>query len=124
MSKSTAIAPDNHDIESLSGRLLSIADELSRQAPELAKARTVREYSSERNKRALALATSPFLADNSASAADTFGRASKEYGDAMAELRKQTGAAEYVIAQHDATRAQFEAVRSVLSSLKMIAGNL
>lgn len=117
--------PDHNDVNALSERLLELAEQLARQAPGVANARTVKEFNGEQRKRALGLAVREFLATgDSAAAAETKGRASVLYGEVLDTLRAQWEEAEAAVAEHDATRAAFEAVRSVLSSLKTIAGNV
>ncbi len=92
---------------------------------EIAKARQVKEFSSDRMKRALALSVREFLAaGDSAAASETKGRASVAYGEAIEELSKQFEAAESVISRWTAVQARFDASRSILSSLRAIAGNL
>lgn len=116
--------PDHNDVTALSDRLLGLADELARQAPNVAKARQVKEYDGERRKRALALQVREYLKDDSAAAAETKGRASVAYGEQLDMLAGQLTAAEALVAEFEATKCQFDAVRSVLSCLKQISGNI
>lgn len=115
MSKSTAYTADYSDVAALQKRLVEAADRLSALVPELAKARQIREYDSDRRKRALAVAAMPFLAELSATAADTTARASASYQKAMKELGNQLLAAEKVIAEHEAVKIQWESARSLLA---------
>lgn len=117
-------SPDFHDVAELQKRLLELANELVQQAPDTAKARIVREYDSERRKRALALSVREHLKDGSASAAETLGRASIGYGEQLDALAGQLEAAESTIANWESTKIAWESVRSILSSLKTIAGNI
>ncbi len=115
---------DHNDIAELQKRLIELATTLSDMSADVAKARTVREFNGEQRKRALALAVREFLKDESATAAETKGRSSVAYGEALMKFSEEFKAAEAVIAHFDATRTAWESVRSVLSSQRAIAGNL
>lgn len=93
-------------------------------AQEVAKARQVREYDSDRRKRCLALAMKPFLEDGSAAAAEALARASEEYQKSMKQLGNELVAAEKVIADYEATKIQWESARSLLAMQRDMTRNL
>lgn len=118
---------DYSDIAAVSQRLLEASDELGRMVDAVAKAMTVREFCGDRRKRSLALSTREHSlpgSNISHTAAETLGRASVRYGEDLEAQASQLEEAERVIARRDAVRAQWESARSVLSSLKSIAGNV
>lgn len=125
---STSHSPGGSDfstIESAQRQLAQASEELSGMTESVAKARQVREFHSDRLKRALAVSVREFLAaGDSATAADTKGRASVAYGEALDQLSIQYGAAEAVIAKWEATRIHWESARSILSSLRAIVSNV
>ncbi len=106
-------------------KLIDSVDKLNRMAGPVSMARHVREYDSDRRKRALAIAAMPLLtAGASSAAADTEARASGPYEAAMKQLSKEFVAAEKVLAEWDATRIQVEVLRSLLSLQKSQIANL
>lgn len=115
MSKSTAYTADYSDVAALQKRLVEAADRLSALVPELAKARQVREYDSDRRKRALAVAMAPLLSEGSAAAAEAMARASSGYEKAMKQIAADLLVAEKVIAEHEAVKIQWESARSLLA---------
>lgn len=119
------IAADYSDVQRLGEELYAVAQKLSELTPELAKARTVRDYDGDRRKRALSRAVVPFLeAGESAAAAEHKARNSEDYAKEMEVLRAQLRHAEAVIARHDAQRVKWESVRSLLSIQKALTNNL
>lgn len=117
-------AIDFHDLSSLTQQLITASDELSAMSEEVAKAKTIREFSGDLRKRALALSTREFLETDSAAASDTKGRASLRYGDDLKQLQKDLYEAESTLARHEAARIRWESIRSALSSWKAITGNI
>lgn len=116
---------DASDVAAMQRRLLEASDKLARMADDVARARTVQEYDGECRKRALALFVREFLTSgDSASAADTKGRASLGYGEELERLRAGYEAAAAVIARHDAVMAEWKTAQSVLSSLKATISNI
>jgi hypothetical protein len=116
---------DTNDVAALLSQLDAASNELAALTEPLAKARAIREYDSDRRKRALALKVREFLAGgDSAAAAETKGRASVAYGEELDQLQQDLASAERTIADHEAARVKWETVRSALSALKAISGNL
>lgn len=113
---------DGNDIASLSTRLLAQAKDLASMAAAVGQARVIREMHSDRCKRALAFACREFLAQgDSASAAETKGRASISYGEALDKLKAELTVAEETLADYEGKRHLWEATRSALSVLKHAA---
>lgn len=116
---------DFSTVEAVNAQLLDASDTLSSMTETVAAARQVKEYDSERRKRALALAVREFLiAGDSASAAETKGRASAIYGEALDRLSAELLMAEKTIAEHEAARVRWDSARTVSSSLRAIAANV
>lgn len=116
---------DYSDTLELQRKLTESADTIQAMSSDVAIARQVREYDSDRRKRLLAQATAPFLnAGDSSAAAETKARASQSYADSMKELGKQLIEAEKVLASLDALKIQFEVARSLLSLQKAAMSNL
>lgn len=106
-------------------QLSDCVNKLNAMAGRVALARHVREYDSDRRKRALAIAAMPLLkAGASSAAADTEARASGPYEAAMIQLGKEFVAAEKALAEWDALRIQIEVARSLLSMQKASMTNL
>lgn len=117
--------PDYTDARTLADQLMQTAEELAAMTDDVAKARVVREYDGERRKRALADRVREFLvAGDSASAAETKGRASAGYGEALDSLQRDLTLAEGILARHDAKRILWESLRSQTSLQKAIAANI
>lgn len=112
---------DAQDIASVANRMLALAEEINAMAVNVAKARAIREYDSDRRKRSLALHVREFLVGNSATAAETLGRASPRYGEELAALQDDLTQAEQTIQQYDAARIAFDAQRSALAALRHAA---
>ena len=92
---------------------------------DVAKARVCREYDSDRRKRALADRVREFLvAGDSASAAETKGRASEGYGEALQRLQSDLNAAEGVIARYEAKKVMWESLRSNTALARSIVSNV
>lgn len=115
---------DYHDLSSLTEQLVAASDELSRMSDEVAKARTIREFSSDRRKRSLAVSTREFLDKESAAAAEVKGRASVLYGEALEQQQNELYEAERTVAKYEATRIKWESLRSALSTWKAVSGNV
>lgn len=100
----------------LQRRMTEAVDKLVAMTGTVAIARQVREFSSDRRKRVLAIAAMPFIkAGQSSASADTESRASEQYAEAMKQLGKELIAAEKAIAEWDATRITIECARSLLA---------
>lgn len=112
---------DFHSIDFISKKLFEATEDMQEMADSVAKARQVREYDSDRRKRALSCGVSDFLkAGESATAAEHKARASDSYAQLMKEMAKDLIAAEKVIAEWAALNARFEALRSLLSVQKSL----
>ena len=119
------IAADYSDVQKLGAELLSIADKISQMTPEISKAQMIRDFSSDRRKRALAKAVLPFLSSGeSAAAAEHKARALPAYGAELQALGDDLRSAEDVIARHAALKTKWESVRSLLSIQKALTANL
>lgn len=116
---------DYHDLSSVTTALVRAANELSAMSQAVATARQVKEYNSDLRKRALALAVREHLVKGeSATAAETYGRASMGYGEALETLGHALAEADRIIAEYEACRVRWESLRSALSVLKTAAGTL
>lgn len=116
---------DFSDCLALQKQLQTAVNALNGMTAQVASARHVREYDSDRRKRVLAIAAMPFLkAGESYSASETEARASQSYADAMKQLGNELVAAEKVLADWDAKRIQIEIARSLLSLSKATMTNL
>lgn len=116
---------DFSETAELQQRLTGAADALSAMTGDVAIARHVREFDSDRRRRALAIAAAPLLkAGLSSAAADTEARASEVYAAAMKQLGKEFLAAETALAEWEARKIQFECARSLLSMTKATFQNL
>lgn len=116
---------DDIVITQAQAQLQKCALHLEQIADRVAQAKTVKEFSHDRSKRALALSvTEKLLLGDSAAASEFRGRASNEYGSRLAELESQYEDALKVIEQQDALRCKFESARSILSVEKAKIGLL
>lgn len=129
--KTTHVFPTNPDrpdfstVEAVSQRLIESSEALAQMTEAVATARQVKEYDSDLRKRALAKYVREFLvAGDSATAAETKGRASVGYGEELETLKSAYAEAEAVILRHDSARIAWETSRSLLSTLKSIANNI
>jgi len=112
------MSTDAHDLYKLTARLENIAFQIEALAPELAAAKQVDRYDSDRKKNLLAEFMAPLLVGNSATAAETLARANVEFRKRLKDLSQELLSALGVIAKESALQAQLEAVRSILSSVK------
>jgi hypothetical protein len=116
---------DHSDTVSLMDRLMAVADELGAMTSSVAAARVVKEFHGDRMKRALATYVREFLiAGDSASAAETKGRASQGYGENSQRLRHELEIAEQALADHDAKKIEWESLRSSAALARSIASNI
>lgn len=116
---------DFSDCAEIQKRLLKLADEMAAMSTALALARQVREFSSDRRKKTLAVAAMPFLNDGESSAsAETKARASSDYATQMQQMAKELITAEKVIADFESKKVQWESARSLLSMVKSQMSNL
>ncbi len=110
---------DNDNITKAEAMMSRCASELVKMSADVADAKTVKEFSSDRLKRAFSVEVARFLdAGDSGVAAEHKARASKEYGTHLHDLREQYKTALREIEKHDALKVQFESARSILSTEK------
>jgi hypothetical protein len=108
---------DSDTLRQAESQLNRAALELGGMAQSVADAKVVKEYNSDRLKRAFSEAVVDFLdAGDSAAAAEHRGRAHGAYKHQMDVLRQEYQTALRIIEKWDATKAKFEAARSVLST--------
>jgi hypothetical protein len=116
---------DFNDLAALTTALILASDQLAGMSGSVAQARGIREYDSDRRKRALALPAREFIATgDSATAAETKARASVAYGETLDQLQMDLTAAEKCIADHEAARVKWESIRSALAVLRATSSNL
>jgi hypothetical protein len=116
---------DQDTIVKAQAQLNRCALDLAKLSNDVADARTVREFSGDRLKRAFSIEVSRFLeSGESAAASEHKARASTQYGEHLADLMAQHKEAQRVIEQHEGLRVQFEAARSILSVEKSKLGLL
>jgi hypothetical protein len=118
-------APDNLDLAQLQQRLESLTRRIIASAPAVAKAKQVRDYDSDRRKRALALGMVGYLNGGmSAAKAECLARASDEYGAMLDVLEAQLASAEQAIAEYEGLRCAWDAARTLISMNKELTRNL
>lgn len=115
---------DYNDLSSLTEQLIAASDELSRMSEAVAKAKTIREFSPDRRKRALAISTREFLDKESAAAAEVKGRSAVLYGEALDQQQKDLYESECCLSNYEACRIRWETLRSALSTWRSVAGNI
>lgn len=119
------VSADYSSIEAISQRLIEASNALSEMVEGVAKARHVREYDSDRRKRALSSSVTDFLkAGDSAAAAEHNARASTAYAEAMKGLARDLTAAEQTVAEWESVKIRWETARSLLSVQKSLVTNL
>ncbi len=97
--------------------------ELGAMAQDVADAKTIREFSSDRLKRAFSLSVAAELATGgSAAACEHKARASTVYGGHLNDLQAQYQTAQRVIEKYEAAKVKFESARSLLSVEKAKLG--
>jgi hypothetical protein len=116
---------DHETIVKAQRQLNTCALALEEMAHDVADAKTVKEFSSDRVKRAFSVQVASFLeAGDSGVAAEHKARASKEYGTHLHDLAEQYKTALRIIEEHDALKVKFESARSILSTEKAKMGLL
>lgn len=89
---------------------------IAKMTSDLADARTVKEFSSDRLKRAFSVEVERFLTGGeSAAASEHRARASAQYGSAMHDLSEQFKSAMRIIEQYEGLKIRFESARSILA---------
>lgn len=107
---------DNDRIVYAEKQMLKTAKAMESMAESVAAAKQVKEFSSDRHKRLLAIAMKVFLdMGESAAASECKARASEAYGNGLITLAEQYQSALETIEKHDATRILWESNRSLLS---------
>lgn len=115
---------DFSDILRITAELESARDELGRMADQVAKAKQIREWDSERRRAALSREVAPLLVSMGVSAAEHSARASESYVNAMRLLQRDLYEAEQMLAKYEAVKCRWESARTMASLQKAIAGNL
>lgn len=112
---------DFTDFAVLSRELMACVERAQMMVEAVAAARQIKEFDSDRRRRALSVCVAPLLdAGQSGTAAEHQARASKPYGDAMAKLRTDYIQAETTIAAYAANAARMDALRSLISFQKQL----
>ncbi len=110
---------DHNDLLKIEGRLKQASHALNEIAPEVAKARQVKEYNSEMRRNALAKHMKEWImADMPSTKAESMARAKPEYLSEIAVLAEQLMEAEQIISKHQALMTSWETGRSLLSFSK------
>lgn len=113
------MATDNDNILKAQQQMNRCALEIAKLTSDLADAKTVKEFSSDRLKRAFSVAVAEFLeAGDSGVAAEHKARAGKPYGTQLHDLSEDYKTAMRVIEKHEALKVMFESARSILSTEK------
>lgn len=116
---------DYSTIEAISERLIEASNALGNMAERVAKARQVKEYDSDRRKRALSCVVASRLSTGeSATAAEHQARATEAYAEMMKSHAEQLTNAEQVCAEWEAAKIKWETARSLLSVQKSLVANL
>lgn len=116
---------DNDTITKAQSQMQKCALAIQNMAADTADAKTIKEFSSDRLKRAFSVSVAEFLeAGDSGVAAEHKAKSGKPYGAALHDLGEQYKAAMRVIEQHEALKILFESSRSILSTEKAKLGLL
>jgi len=118
------IQRDYGDIASFQRQMMEASDELSSMTEEVAKAKQIKEWDSERRRAALSVQVAPLLIGNAVSASEHIARASSPYHSAMRELQLDLFSAEKTLARYEAVKCKWESARSILSMAKHIASTI
>lgn len=114
---------DHDTIKQAQRQMQKAALELTKLADDVADARTIKEFSHERTKRALSVHVAAFLeAGESGVSAENKARASALYGSALHDLSEQFKTAMRVLEKADALRVLWDSARSVLAAEKAKLG--
>lgn len=116
---------DHDTITQAQAQMNRAAIDLGAMSSDVGDAKQVREFSSDRLKRAFSVAVVEFLdAGDSGVASEHRARASKAYGSSLHDLSEQFRTAMRVIEKYEALKVQFESARSLLSVEKAKLGIL
>jgi len=114
---------DSDIITNAEAQLNRCAKAIEAMSQDVGDAKTVKEFSSDRLKRAFSGAVAEFLiAGDGLGASEHKARASAQYGSHLTDLELQYKEAMRVIEKHEATKAMFESARSILSTEKAKIG--
>lgn len=112
----TQMFTDSDTIAKAQKQMNAAALEIASMANDVADAKTVKEYNSDRLKRALSGSVAVFLDEGlTGVAAEHKARASKEYGTHLHDLEEQFKSAMRVIEQYEGLKIRFESARSILA---------
>jgi len=107
---------DWSDVAGLQRSLVESCTAIAQSTTDVALAKHVITYDSDRRKRALARAMSPALAGgSSAPKAEAEARACESYSEEMKRLGKEFAAASQVILDYEASKLKWETARSLLA---------
>lgn len=116
---------DHDTITKAQAQMNRCAMDLATMSNDVGDAKQVKEFSSDRLKRAFSVAVIEFLdAGDSGVASEHRARAGKTYGAALHDLGEQYKSAMRVIEKYEALKVQFESARSLLSVEKAKLGIL
>lgn len=116
---------DNDTVIKSQAQMNRCALALAAMSDDVAAAKQIKEFNSDRLKRAFSEEVCVYLAtENSCAAAEHLARGSTKYFAALTELQEQYLDAMRIIERHDAYKIQFESARSILSVEKAKIGLL
>lgn len=114
---------DNDTISKAQAQMNRCAMDLAKMSADVADAKTAKEFTSDRLKRALSVTVAEFLeAGEGVGSSEHKARAAASYGAALHDLQEQHKSALRVIEKHDALKIMFESARSILSTEKAKMG--
>jgi hypothetical protein len=114
--KATEMLTDSDTITKAQQQMNRAALDIAKLANDVADAKTIKEFSGDRMKRALSVQVASFLeTGDSGVAAEHKSRASKEYGTHLHDLEEQYKTAMRVIEKYEGLKVRFESARSILS---------
>lgn len=107
---------DQDTIAKAQKQMNQTALEIVKMSPDVADAKTIKEFNGDRLKRALSVAVEEHIFKaGSVSGAEHLARAGNLYGTSLNDLSEQYKAALRVIEQHEALKIKFESARSILA---------
>lgn len=107
---------DNETVSKAQAQMNRAALDLAKMAQDVADAKTIKEFSSDRLKRAFSGAVAEFLgAGDGLGASEHQARASAAYGAHLTDLELQYKEALRVIEKHDALKVCFQSAQSILA---------
>lgn len=107
---------DHDTVSKAQAQMNRCALDLAKMASDVADAKTVKEFSSDRLKRAFSGAVAEFLVvGDGLGASEHKARASTQYGAHLVDLELQYKEAMRIIERHDALRVCFQSAQSILA---------